>query len=166
MLIAIFQPCKGIIMLKMKNLSYLLSLVVLVGGMALIGCGDDDPGGPTIEEQQLSAIVGTWSATGGVTLGGNEAPGDWSNFTITFTNAKGVSVSGDPTSEVDIFSVSTFDFSNENTTNIGLTFGPDAASAQVVSASNIILTFTLEEGGSLGTRTSSVAGNWSFNLTK
>ncbi|MEM6522769.1 MAG: hypothetical protein AAF693_03210 [Bacteroidota bacterium] len=155
----------------MKKISYLLSVVILAGVLAMTGCGDDDSSGPTITEQQLSALVGTWAPTNGdasVTLGGsgNDAPGDWSNFSITFTNSQTASVSNVPDEVIGMFAINSFTFSNESVTNIGLTFGADAATVQVNSETNIILSFTLEDGGSLGARTSSVQGNWSFDLTK
>lgn len=155
----------------MKKISYVLNILILTAVLAMIGCGDDDSSGPTVTEQQLSALVGIWAPTNGdasVTLGGggNDAPGDWSNFSITFSSAQAASVSNVPGEVIGMFAFNSFDFSNESLENIGLTFGADAATVQVNSTTNIILNFTLEDGGTLGGRTSSVQGNWSFDLTK
>ena len=157
----------------MKKISYLLNIVILAGVLPMVGCGDDDSDEPTstITEQQLSALIGTWAPTNGdasVTLSGgaNDAPGDWSSFSITFTRAQTASVLNVPGESTGMFGINSFEFSNESLENIGLTFGADAATVQVNNPTNIILNFTLEDGGTLGGRTSSVQGNWSFDLTK
>ena len=45
----------------MKKLFYFLSFGVLLGTLAMIGCSNDDDDGPTIEEQQINALEGTWT---------------------------------------------------------------------------------------------------------
>lgn len=157
----------------MKKISYILNTVMLAGVLLMVGCGGDDSDGPapTITEQQLNALIGTWAPTNGdasVTLSGgvNDAPGDWSSFSITFSRAQAASVLNVPGEATGMFGINRFDFSNESLTNVGLTFGADAATVQVNSPTNIILNFTLEDGGTLGGRSSSVQGNWSFDLTK
>ena len=154
----------------MKKISYLLSLMVLISFLGFISCGGDDGPEPTVEEQQLENLVGTWSTTADddVTLNGSNAPGDWSNFSITFTQQKGVSVSGAPTSEVDIFAISTYQPTGTGTTSFTLQFNGDASeTANVnIASPNMTMTFTLDEGDKLGAKVLSVQGNWAFDLVK
>jgi hypothetical protein len=154
----------------MKKLSYLFSLMILVSFLGFISCGGDDDPQQTTEEQQIDNLVGTWATTedGDVLLDGTNAPGDWSNFTIRFTQQKGVSVSGAPTSEVDIFALSNYQPTGSNTTNFTLQFNgdPNETANVNISGSNMVMTFTLQEGDKLGARVLSVAGDWTFNLVK
>ena len=152
----------------MKNVKYIFSLVILVSFLGFISCGDDDSPEPTLEEQRLENIAGTWS-TGSVTLNNNAAPGDWSNFSITFTQQKGASVTGDPKSEVDIFAISTYDFGGgTSASNFDVIFnGMPAEVASInINANSMTMSFTLSEGDKLGAKVLSVEGDWVFNLTK
>ena len=154
----------------MKKLNYLFSLIVLTAFFGFISCGGDDSPEPSIADQQLDNITGTWvvSSDNDVSLNGNNAPGDWSNFSITFTQQKGVSTSGAPTSEVDIFAVSTFTTNGSSATNFTLIFNGDAdETANVnINGSNMNMSFTLAEGDKLGAKVLSVQGNWNFTLIK
>ncbi len=155
----------------MKKLSYLLSLCLLVSATLLMGCGDDDPDGPTLAEQQLAALAGTWvtSSTSDVKLGSNDAPGDWSSFSIGFTESGGVNAQNQP-SEATVFSVSSFEVSGTETAQrFNITFnGSSAESALVeVTDTSLTLSFTLNSDDDvIGARTQSVTGDWTFNLTK
>ena len=154
----------------MKKLSYLLSIAVLSGVLALVGCGDDDNNGPTIQEQQLAILVGNWTPTGGdagVSLGDNNAPGDWSNLQVSFTSSNGFTVTGQPTDDpIVVLQNASFTVSGESTSEFTVTIGSDAVNVNQVSSTNIVISFNLEEGGTIGARTNNVQGNWSFNLTK
>lgn len=155
--------------LLMKKLSFLLSGALLTGFLALMGCGGDDDGNElTIEDQQKAALAGSWSVSNDsdVTLDDDNAPGDWSAFTITFTDGN-ATVSGEPTDEdVPIWGVEGYTVSGENATDFTINFGPDAVYAQV-SESTLNLTIpSLEEGGTIGSKTSSVEGVWVFSLSK
>jgi len=155
----------------MKKLSYLFSLMILVSFLGFLSCGGDDGGEQkTTEEQQIDNLAGTWvtTADSDVLFNSSDAPGDWSNFSITFTQQKGVSTAGAPTAEVDIFSLSTYQPTGSNTTNFTVQFNGDAnETANVnISGSNMTMTFTLAEGDKLGARVLSVEGNWTFNLVK
>lgn len=152
----------------MKHIKYLFSLVILISFLGFISCGGDDDPGPTLEEQQLENLAGTWT-TGTVTLNGNPAPADWSNFAITYTAQKGVSVTGDPKAEVDIFAVSTYDFAaGGSATAFTLEYnGMPAETANInISGTSMTMSFTLQEGDKLGAKVLSVEGDWVFNLTK
>ncbi len=152
----------------MKHVKYLFSLVILVSFLGFISCGGDDEPAPTLDEKRLDNIVGTWS-TGTVTLNNNPAPGDWSNFSITFTQQKGASVSGDPKSEVDIFSISTYDFgggTSETTFDVVFNGMPAEVASVNISGSSMTMSFTLSEGDKLGAKVLSVEGDWVFNLSK
>ncbi len=155
----------------MKKLNYLLTLVVLVSFFAVVGCGGDDPDGPTVLEQQREALVGTWVTQSGsdVKLNSADAPGDWSNFTITFTAQGDVSVTGDdPTNEVDIFQISQYSISGTQVNTFTLTFNNVASETAnvTISGNSMTMSFTLDEDDKLGAKTYSVQGNWVFNLAK
>ncbi len=155
----------------MKTLNYLLTLGVLVSFLAVMGCGGDDPDGPTIAEQQRAALVGTWVTNSGsdVKLNSADAPGDWSNFSITFTNQGDVSVTGDdPTNEVDIFQVSQYEIMGDQVNTFTLEFNNDPAETAnvTISGTSMTMSFTLAAEDKLGAKVLSVEGNWVFNLTK
>lgn len=149
---------------------FTLQMMVLIGLTVLAGCKKDGgTDGPTIEEQQLASLQGTWVPVSGdasVTLDNQNAPGDWTNFKITFNSDKTVSVTGDPKAEVDIFSVSTFTITGESLTAIPLSLGPDNMVVEIVNSSTATVIFSLEEGGKLGGKVESVSGEWMFDLKK
>lgn len=155
----------------MKKLNYLLTIGVLVSFFAVAGCGSDDPDGPTIGEQQLDALVGTWVTSTGsdVQLNGADAPGDWSNFAITFTEQGDVSVTGDdPTNEVDIFQISQFEILGDQVNTFTLEFNNDPAETAnvTINSNSMTMSFTLGAEDKLGAKVLSVEGNWVFDLTK
>ena len=72
----------------MKGLIHGLTLLALFAlATGSTGCGDDDDG-PTLEQQQLGALVGQWTvgSSSDVKLGTDDAPGNWSGFSITFND--------------------------------------------------------------------------------
>ena len=154
----------------MKKLFYLLSFVVFLSTLAMIGCSSDDDSGPTIEEQQINALAGTWT-TGGVSSnvsqGNNDGPGDWSGFTMTFTSSGQVSVNGESTAvNVFDFSDTAYTVSGESADQFQIGIGQDMLNVVVNTASTISISFTLDdENQSIG-RTKSVNGLWTFNLTR
>ena len=155
----------------MKRLNYLLTIGVLISFFAVVGCGGDEPDGPTIGEQQRAALVGTWVTNSGsdVKLNNADAPGDWSNFTITFTNQGDVSVTGDdPTNEVDIFEISQYEIDGDQVNSFTLEFNndPNETANVNISGSSMTMSFTLAADDKLGAKVYSVEGNWVFNLTK
>ncbi|MCA6073878.1 hypothetical protein [Fulvivirga sedimenti] len=154
----------------MKKLNYLFSLIVLISFLGFISCGGDGGNDPTIAEQQLANIVGTWATTtsSDVKLNNNDAPGDWSNFSITFTQQKGVSVAGAPTSEVDIFAISSYETQGSSATSFTVVFNNDVNETATVNinGSNMTMSFTLDEGDKLGAKVLSVEGTWNFSLVK
>ncbi len=155
----------------MKKLNYLLTLGVLISFFAVIGCGGDDPEGPTINEQQLEALVGTWvtSSASDVKLNGADAPGDWDNFSITFTAQGDVTVTGDdPSNEVDIFQISQYEILGDQVNTFTLEFNNDATETAnvTISGTTMTMSFTLAADDKLGAKVLSVEGNWVFNLDK
>ncbi len=153
----------------MKKLKYILSSFILFGLLLSIGCADDDTD-LSLEDRQFLALLGQWttSSTSDVQLGGGDAPGDWSNFSITFSEPANVSIANAPT-DIDIFNISTFGLSGDNTSLLSLTFNGDAnetATAEI-DGNSMTLTFTLaSDSDKLGARENSVNGTWTFFLTK
>ena len=147
----------------MKKAIVLFSIIILA--CCSPSCNDDETA-LTIEEQQLNNLARTWriGQSGSVTLNGNEAPGDWSNFNITFTRQLGVSVQGDPTDVVDIFSISTYNFDGGSETSFTVIFNGDPNERANINNNNMTMSFTLEEGDVLGSKVSSVHGDWIFSL--
>jgi hypothetical protein len=155
----------------MKTLNFFLTLGVLIAFLAIAGCGEDEPDGPTIQEQQREALVGTWttSSASDVKLNGADAPGDWDNFSITFTAQGDVSVTGDdPTNEVDIFQLSQYEILGDQINSFTLQFNDDASETATVTinGTSMTMSFTLSADDKLGAKVLSVEGNWVFNLTK
>lgn len=152
----------------MKRLTFIFTAFILSSLLFTIGCGDDDTD-LTLEQQQLKSIVGEWAttSTSDVKLGNNDAPGDWSNFSITFRQGGGVSIDGAP-ADFNIFNISTFSVSGDNTTLLSLTFNgmtTETASAEI-NGNQMTLTFTLaSDTDQLGARENSVNGTWTFSLT-
>ncbi|TRX54299.1 hypothetical protein FNH22_19475 [Fulvivirga sp. M361] len=160
----------------MKKLLYLLSVGLVLSSLALVGCGDDGGDGPTIQEQQLTAIVGTWSTKdgdGGVTQNDADAPGDWASTTFTFAagqnNAGSYTISGQPTDDITVFNDGGGNFTIAGTTaeNFQLVFsGGGTVDVKVNSATEIELSTTIEQDQVIGGRTQSINGPWKFVLTK
>ncbi len=159
----------------MKKLLYLTSFGVLMGTLAMMGCSNDDNGdGPTIEEQQLNALNGTWTTNGdgsNVKLEGNDAPGVWTNFTMTFNTSGQYTVTDDESAEVDVFGAASgsFTVSGDNATSFTVTLNGDTdfpAAVQISGGTSMTMQFNdLVDGESVG-RTKSINGDWVFNLTK
>ena len=154
----------------MKKLLYLLSFGVLFGTSAMIGCGNDDDSGPSIQEQQVNALLGTWAAGDNpmnVLQGENQGPGNWSAFTMTFT-ASQVTVAGE-SEEVDIFafSSSSYEVSGNSADEFQVSIGEDALNIAITSPTTMTITFTLgDDNQAIGGRTQSVNGDWTFSLTR
>lgn len=152
----------------MKKLTYILTAFFLTTSLLIVGCGDDDTD-LTLEQQQLQAIAGEWatSSTSDVKLGNDDAPGDWSNFSITFRQGGGVSIEGAP-ADINIFNISSFTVSGENTSLLSLVFNgdPTETATAEINNSQMTLTFTLaSDEDQLGARQNSVNGSWTFFLT-
>ena len=144
-----------------------LTLLILVAGS--IGCGDDDDG-PTLGQQQLGALVGRWTVALGsdVQLGTGDAPGNWSNFSITFNDTFEVSVDGVP-SEAVVFDISTYSISGDNATLLTLTFNgePSETAVAEINDDTMTLSFTInDDNDQLGARNKSVDGDWTFFLQR
>ena len=160
----------------MKKLLYLLSVGMVLSSLALVGCGDDDGDGPTIQEQQLTALVGTWSTKdgdSGVTQNDADAPGDWTSTTFTFAagsdNGGTFSISNQPTDEITVFNNAggSFTISGSTAENFQVVFaGGGTVSVKVTSATEIELTTTIADDAVIGGRTQSINGPWKFVLTK
>ncbi len=155
----------------MKKLNYLFTLGVLFSFFAIVGCGEDDPDGPTIQEQQLDALVGTWvtNSSSDVKLNSADAPGDWSGFEIMFTRQGDVSVIGDdPTMEVDIFAIQTYEINGDQVNTFTLVFDgmPSETANVTINGTSMTMSFTLAADDKLGAKVYSVEGDWVFNLTK
>ncbi|MEM8568608.1 MAG: hypothetical protein AAGF85_19280 [Bacteroidota bacterium] len=154
----------------MKKISYLLSVVILAGVLAMTGCGDDDSSGPTITEQQRQFLEGNWTvnASNDVSLDGNTGTtGDWSNFAINFQSNGNVQVSGEST-EVDVFAVSNYAISGTEVNTFTVTFDDtDAVTITRAGADNqMVMSFTRSGEEPLGGKKASISGAWIFNLTK
>jgi len=152
----------------MKNLTYIFTTFILFSFLLTMSCSDDDTD-LTLEQQQIQAIVGDWSvsSTNDVRLDNGDAPGDWSNFSITFTQGGSVNVGGVP-SEAAIFNLSSYSVSGENTSLILLTFNENSSETATAQVNNneMTLTFTLtSDEDQLGARQKSVNGTWTFFLT-
>ena len=147
------------------TLTFLALLTLVAGG---IGCGDDD--GPTLEQQQLGALVGRWTvgSSSDVKLGNDDAPGDWPGFSITFNDTFAVNVDGTP-GEVAIFNISTYSISGDNATLLTLTFNGESSETATAEISNdtMTLSFTInDDNDQLGARNKSVDGDWTFFLQR
>ena len=153
----------------MKTINYLLSLIVILSVWAIQGCSSDDDSDLTLEQPQLLALSGTWSVSGDadVKLSGNDAPGNWSGFSINFTELKVVSVNNVP-SETTIFQVSSFDVGGTNTETINLTFNDDENETAVanINGDTMTLSFQLDTQEDKLGRVNSVTGTWTFELTR
>lgn len=152
----------------MKKLLYLLSFGVLFCTSAMIGCGNDDDSGPSIEEQQVNALLGTWAAGDNpmnVQQGENQGPGDWSAFTMTFT-ASQVTVAEEGT-EIFAFSSSPYGVAGDSADEFQVSIGEDVINIAITSPTTMTITFTLgDDNQAIGGRTQSVNGDWTFRLTR
>ena len=154
----------------MKRINYLLSFMVLTAIMLTTSCDDGDDSGPTIQEQQLAAVLGTWAtqSTSDVKLDQDDAPGDWSDFSLTFNNQNGVVATGIPP-ESEVFSLTSFETTGNSASQFQLIFnGASAENASLsISGGTMELSFTLSsDTDQLGARVNSVEGDWTFSLTK
>lgn len=155
----------------MKYLFRLLGFTLALAIMTFASCNNDDDDGPSLAEQQLQAIQGNWvvNSDADVTYqNGADAPGDWSDFEITFRDNNQVVAEGAP-QEAAIFDLSTFSIQGENVNDFQLVFnGASTENASVAIANDRLqLTFRLSSNDDLlGARTSALEGEWDFTLQK
>ena len=154
----------------MKAFRYTLAILLTASLFLTIGCGDDDDNTASIEDQQLDALVGVWAttSTSDVKLGGDDAPGDWSNFSIEFDNLLRVSTNGVP-SDANIFNTSTFNISGDNATLLMLNFNNSETETAIaeINENSMTLTFSLSSNNDqLGARQKSITVVWTFFLQR
>lgn len=151
----------------MKLKAY-ISLIGVLGLLWVSSCGNDDDG-QTLEQQQINGMQGTWVAEDNTSVmkDSNPAPGDWSNFSLTISN-NNVSVSGEPTTEVNIWSTSTMTVSGlGSTTSFTAHFGPDQITINELTENTLNFTVILSgEDNKIGSRLLALTGTWTFDLTK
>ena len=148
----------------MKRIFYLSTPILLAAILGTAGCKDDDGTSQTIEEQQLAALNGTWTAVT-VTQEDNPAPGDWSSFAVTFNSAQLSATFTNQPSETIVFADNSFSTSGSGITQFQVTIGSDPITA-AFNANILTLSFTLEPDGIIGGRSKGIDGEWVFTLTK
>ena len=155
----------------MKNWSIVSYLLFALVTITFAGCSDDDNDGPSLAEQQLQTLQGTWAVTSDADVifqEGPGAPGDWSTFRITFRDNGQVITEGVPT-EVNIFELNNFLIEGENVNDFRLVFnGSDTETASVrITNDRLQLTFRLSSNDDiLGARIMAIEGEWDFTLQK
>ena len=156
----------------MKLYKHLLSLSVLILIVGFSACDDDDGNEPSLSDLQLQALQGTWSVNqdSDVTFEGDNAPGDWSDFNITFTSNRSITVQNLPTDvDIDIFQLSSFEIEGSQELSFDLIFNGltnERANVQI-TGNTLNLTFFLSSNDDqLGLRSSVVQGGWEFLLNR
>ncbi len=156
----------------MKKLSNLLAALVFVSLVIFISCTSDsgtpDPVDPL--ETQAELLTGTWTTTANQVLyqGSPSTDGDWSNFTLTISNATtaggSYATGGVPAGFEDVWGSGTWTFANDQGTVV--TRSGTAGNVDitvVVSANSLQLDFN--NTGTLG-RTNGIEGTWRFTMSK
>ena len=149
----------------------LLSFSLALAVIPFAGCSNDDDNGPSLAEQQLQALEGTWAVNSDADVtyqNGSDAPGDWSDFEITFRDNGQVVTEGAP-QEAGIFDLGTFSIEGENVNDFRLVFNGSSTETASVTIANdrLQLTFRLSSNDDiLGARTMAIEGEWDFTLQK
>lgn len=150
----------------MKKLSYLITAGVLLITLGTTSCKKSDDSGPTVEEQQLAALKGTWAAT---SVSDGNPRTDYGDFTLTFNNMSYIT-SGGP----DLLPIPN---------GAAFAFGDNVKSKLILDPNNAALgyTYSISADGSTLTmnsdqtysgegfprsRVSSVSGDWQFVFSK
>lgn len=155
----------------MKNLFRLLSFSLALAVVTLASCSNDDDDGPSLTEQQLQALQGTWEVNNDADVTNQnetDAPGDWSDFRITFRNDGQVTTEGAP-QEVGIFDLRTFSTEGENVNDFRLVFNGSGTETASVTIANdqLQLTFRLSSNDDiLGGRIAALEGEWNFTFQR
>ncbi len=145
----------------MKNITYIISILLLSSFITLIGCKDDSDPAPTELDLQLTALQNGGSnwvlGSDGVLKDGFDVTSQFTEFKLTigaFTFTTENSLSGAwPAS-------GTWEFVNDNPNQILRSDGVQ----MTVSLSDNNLTLTFTGAGSSGGRTESVDGEYQFRL--
>lgn len=143
----------------MKRLFYIFIGTFIMSSLLLFsacknddgGDGGDGDGDPTVEEQALEKLAGTWALNtdeeNPVQQNQIEPYSDWSNFTITFTTNQTYSVTGGnpplPDASGEPF---TFNLIGGGTAVEGITLSTDQQlNFETLTDSNLIFTFSYSE---------------------
>lgn len=145
------------------------SLALLLGLVILSGCKDDPPVEPSAAEKQLALIIGTWNYSS-VTYDNVPDAGDWSNFTVTFTNG-GYSTSGVSDGRELVWPSSgdwQFKDAGTDAINVNTLVRDDLVEMSItVDAANLTMSFTYNEGiNGRSSGINGIDGPWVFNMTK
>jgi len=159
----------------MRKILNLFAAITLIGGLIFFSsCGDDDddtvspPNPPTAQEEVAMSLAdgSPWTPdtnTNAITLEGEDRTADFQNFTITFTETTYTSSGG---GEVwPDASGANWTFVGEDGSQADQIVRPDGVEVDVsVSADQLILTFTIDDEGNPGGRTTGIGGEWTLRL--
>ncbi len=155
----------------MKNMFRLPGFSLALAIITFASCNNDDDDGPSLAEQQLQVLLGTWAVNSDADVtyqNGADAPGDWSGFEINFRDNGQVVTEGIP-QEAEIFNLSTFSIEGENVNDFRLVFNESSTETASVTMTNdrLQLTFRLSSDDDvLGARAMALEGEWDFALQR
>ncbi|MEM7548564.1 MAG: hypothetical protein AAF363_02755 [Bacteroidota bacterium] len=152
--------------MKIRRTLIIIPQIVLL--ITISSCSDDDS--PTLAQQQLDELVGTWAVTddADITTDGTNATGDWSNFQIIFALDQTVQVSGVP-QEAEIFNINSFEVNGSSTNNFSISFNDKSQETASISINGDILNLSFvlsSDDDQLGQRISSTSGEWMFRMNR
>ena len=159
----------------MKKLSYLLSAGILVAMLAIVGCSKDDGGGITPEDAAGANFAGTWAvgSSGSVTFDTDDRTSEYTNFTLTVNYSAGqgsgtYTATGGQSGASPWPTSGTWSFNSDTpgAQSFAVTRDDGLVVNVGVTATNLDLNFTFDDGANQGSRVENVNGSWTFNLVK
>lgn len=147
----------------MIHTTRVLLLILITSMVILNGCKDDEGTEDSNLERRTQLITKTWTVLSvTVPQGSATLPGDWANFTVTFT-ATNMTTAGHADGSTVVWPSGTWSFTNENANIIQRQDGVEMTVSSL-SESGLSVSFTLPEGTEITGRTASLEGQYIFNL--
>ncbi len=159
---------KGRNQLVMKNLNWIVVVMVMVGLVGFSNCGDDTgvvlPPEPTPQDIALANLTKAWSlGANGVKRDGSDVTSDFTGFTVTFTESGSWTSSGGEDVWPGTSGSWSFTSSEANDAS-SITIGGDVIQINV-SATSLLMQFIIPDGGAgIGARLSGIDGDWVFSM--
>lgn len=152
----------------MKKLSNLLAALVFVSLVIFISCTSDPGATPDPLADQAALLLGGWTVNASQIgyNGGTSPDGDWSNFSLTISNATAdggsYATSGVPDGFSNVWASGSWSFNNDDIDEVLRTPDNIVMDVSSVTETSLTLEFTVVNDGG---RTAGIAGDWSFTFT-